>query len=55
MPQSDLEQKVQKAEKIYAEAMGKLDELQKAHQQILVAAKKRVEEEQLGKIRQSLN
>ncbi len=54
MPKSDLDQKIEQAEKIYAEAMAKLAELQNIHQQILTAAKKRVEDEQMNKIRQSL-
>ena len=54
MPQNDLEQKVQEAEKIYAEALAKLAELQIVHQQILTAAKKRVEKEQMNKIRKDL-
>lgn len=55
MPQDDLDKKIQEAQRIYSEAMAKLAELQAAHQQILASAKRRVEKEEMNKIRQGLN
>jgi mRNA-degrading endonuclease toxin of MazEF toxin-antitoxin module len=46
--------KNKKIDEIYADGMAKLNELKTAQQQILTAAMKRVEEEQVEKIKQNL-
>lgn len=54
MTQSEIDQKIKEVEAIYAQAMAKLNDLQAAHSQILTLAKRRVEDEQINKIRQNL-
>lgn len=54
MTQEDLEQKIKEAQQIYEQAMAKLQELEVAHEQILASVRKRVEEEEMNKVRQSL-
>lgn len=49
-----LEDKIKETEKIYNEVVAKLNELEIAHQQILVTAKKRVEKDKIEKIKQDL-
>ena len=54
MPQDDLEQKIKEAQQIYEQAMAKLQELELAHEEILASARKRVEEEQMNAVRQTI-
>jgi hypothetical protein len=44
----------EEVDKIYSESMAKLNELKTAHREILTAAMKRVDGEQIEKIKQNL-